>query len=208
MAVESQGNIFRTRLEDAPKRRIEFMAVAPQRGHWTAFWYSSSLVALRVFRECSFSGILFEGGDNGTRRVWSYMIWREGTIANWFVSDVETEFETWGPVTTEDVLHPFIEYCVGQPVGLTSARLLATEYEELFQADISLLSQLCHKSVDEADILFWLSLDSYHALQQLVTIFDLPLRWASLSLCRYTDNADAARETHQSTHSQCSCERR
>lgn len=78
---------------------INLLFVSPQQENWTAFFGAVHGFCAQVFETCHYSGLLIGGMDrlglenHNRRNSWNYIIWKDGIIIDWFVSNLSVYFD-------------------------------------------------------------------------------------------------------------------
>jgi hypothetical protein len=108
-ASASRGRL-RLRIVTTESARIyagtgNLVCISPEQDGWTAAWTDSHRFCSLVFANCRLSGLLLGTDD---RRYWQYALWRDGEIADWFVSNPIQYFDQWSTNALSDFVGPYL----------------------------------------------------------------------------------------------------
>lgn len=166
---------------------INLLFVSPQQENWTAFFGGGPpAFCTRVFETCRYSGLLIGGLDDdllsehSQRNTWTYMIWKAGTIVEWFVSNLSVYFDTefWSERSIAHVVLPYLRRFGFDISDLSKnssiLRVPGNKYTEAFRGNLRELKSHTRSEVSDETIKNWLALSAREALSQSSVVFNIP----------------------------------
>jgi hypothetical protein len=165
---------------------INLLFVSPQQDNWTAFFGGDPAFCTRVFETRHYSGLFIGGIDlliprkYGRRDSWSYMIWKEGVIVDWFVSNLSLYFDMdyWSKRSITRVVFPYLDRLEFEVSGLTQEPSLLsvpdTNYAQAFRGNLLELRNYTLPKVGDKMIKNWLELPAIEALDKSPKVLQIP----------------------------------
>jgi hypothetical protein len=143
-------------------------SVSFQQNGWTAFWNESQRFCWWAFKTQHLSGIQFSGMDEhkqdsyrGDASSWDYIIWQDGTIADWFISNPQFHFQSWGPRALKSVALPYLERKgkVDRSNEISTDLLhgLVDQHTDAWNGDVDCFMRVTRPSVTEKDVRKWMT---------------------------------------------------
>lgn len=174
---------------------ISLLFVSPQQENRTAF-FGGGMPAFctRVFETCHYSGFFIGGLDDdllaeySQRNSWTYMIWKEGVIVDWFVSNLSVYFDSefWSQQSITRVVLPYL-HRLGFDISDFSKNTypvndLDNRYAQAFSGNLLELRNYTRPEVNDKTIKNWLALLTREALAKSSEVLNIPFTGSAYEL--------------------------
>ncbi len=166
---------------------INLLFVSPQQQNWTAFFGGGPpAFCTRVFETCHYSGLLIGGLDDdllaeySQRNSWTYMIWKEGTIVDWFVSNLAVYFDMneWSEQSITRIVLPYLSRLGFDISDLSKQssllRVPGNKYAQAFSGNLLELRNYTQPEIRDETIKNWLGLQAREALAKSPEVLSIP----------------------------------
>jgi hypothetical protein len=166
---------------------LNLLFVSPQQENWTAFFGGGPpAFCTRVFETCHYSGLLIGGLDDdllseySQRNSWTYMIWKEGAIVDWFVSNLSVYFDSefWSKQSITRVVQPYLRRLGFDISDLSKNTYLLSDpdnkYAQAFRGNLLELRNYTWPEVNDETVKNWLALLAREALAKAPEVLNIP----------------------------------
>lgn len=197
---------------------INLLFVSPQQQNWTAFFGGGPpTFCTRVFEACHYSGLLIGGLDDdllaehSQRNSWTYMIWKEGTIVDWFVSNLAVYFDMneWSEQSITRIVLPYLSRLGFDTSDLSKKSSLlkvrGNKYAQAFRGNLLELRNYTRPEVNDETIKNWLALLAREALAKSPEVLNIPFMGSVYEMddiAIYHDVQRGLRSPHPKDHHQ------
>lgn len=98
-----------TGLHQSAALKWNLIVVSPKRRGWIGLWGGTPAFQRRLFQNLACSGITLEMEDGRDASFWSYRLWQDGAVADWFISDPSQYFASWDDASVRNALSPYLK---------------------------------------------------------------------------------------------------
>lgn len=163
---------------------VELVCVSPEHNGWTAFWGLTYPFCAQVFQQRALTGLLIGGedeefeGDTHTRH-WTYMIWENGMLTDWFVSHPNNYFQSWSLARLNDYALNYLHRRnfathINEIKRHSQFRELIADNPNAFIGQFSVFRRVTQTKISRATYKEWISLPTISALEKLPEIIPSP----------------------------------
>ncbi len=89
-------------------QRWRLVFLTPDVNGWIGMLGSTPAFYMQVFRKNKYSGLILEMIDDEHWRLWSYQVWENGVLVDWFITQPVNNFDVWAISTLEEVVMPYL----------------------------------------------------------------------------------------------------
>jgi hypothetical protein len=176
--VESTTAGILKQVEDLGRLRIHTLSLAcvsPEENGWIAFWHEYYWFTLQTFRLNHLSGLMMSVLEESVKSSWDYIIWEDGKITEWFVSNPLFFFYENDAL---EFLEPFIKEYIGNTCSTEALNDLTIKdilsLPGIFEDTNNTILRFARQGIEAADINDWKKLGAVDAHLKAPELFAIP----------------------------------